>query len=141
MDLVLPQIAGKVFPVAVERRLFYVAVTRGRFGVYLATDAALPSEFVTELMKLHPDLRQLGPSPVTCPRCSNGFHHVSKSGRTMTCSNRPYCANVAPLCPGCNLDYTVVEEGQSRCLNPTCDDPGEVCPICALGLLVMRLRQ
>ena len=138
MDLVLPPIADKAFPVAEERRLFYVALTRARLGVYLATDAARPSEFVSELMKLHPDLRQLGPPPVTCPRCSNGFLHVSKSGRNMTCSNRPYCTNVAPLCPSCNLGYTVVEEGRSRCLNPACDEPGEVCPRCALGVLVNR---
>ena len=138
MDLVLPPIADKAFPVAEERRLFYVALTRARLGVYLATDAARPSEFVSELMKLHPDLRQLGPRPVTCARCSNGFLHVSKSGRNMTCSNRPYCTNVAPLCPGCNLGYTVVEEGRSRCLNPACNEPGEVCPRCALGVLVNR---
>ena len=138
MELVLPPLAGEAFPVAEERRLFYVALTRARLGVYLTANSAKPSEFVTELLGLFPDLRQLGRPPLNCPRCSNGFLSASKTERTMMCSNRPHCKIRVPLCPGCNLGYALVVEGEVKCLNPVCDDPAEVCPTCGKGLLLSR---
>ena len=137
MELVLPPVSGKAFPVAEERRLFYVALTRARFGVYLAVDVARPSEFVTELLKLYPHLRQLGRPPVKCPGCSNGFLAPSKSRRTLLCSNRS-CKVAAPSCSGCNLSYNIVVDGQAKCFNPICDNPAEVCPSCHSALVVAR---
>ena len=51
LELVLPPVTGKSYPFAEERRLFYVAITRARFGTYLVTDSIRPSIFVEELTK------------------------------------------------------------------------------------------
>ena len=138
MEMVLPPVTGKAFPVAEERRLFYVALTRARVGVYLAANTANPSEFVTELLALYPRLRQIGRAPLKCPRCSHGFLSPSKSERTLGCSNRPHCKIQVALCPGCNVGHVLVENGKARCLNPACSGPGGVCPKCGKGILLSR---
>ena len=86
LELVLPPTAGKPYPFAEERRLFYVAMTRARIGAYLVTDPARPSMFVTELLEFD-DLRQIDtqvarPGEGYCIRC-----------RTILPANpnRPYC--------------------------------------------------
>ena len=63
---------------------------------------------------------------------------ASKTERTMMCSNRPHCKIRVPLCPGCNLGYALVVEGEVKCLNLVCDDPAEVCPTCGKGVLLSR---
>ena len=80
LKLVLPQASGDPYPSAEERRLFYVAMTRARSGVYLVTDRALPSVFVTELMKQPNELRQIGQLAPECPRCGRGRLRVIPSG-------------------------------------------------------------
>lgn len=47
ISLVMP--APETFPHAEERRLFYVAITRGRRRVYLLADVHQPSSFIREL--------------------------------------------------------------------------------------------
>ena len=138
IEMVLPSDTGEAFPVAEERRLFYVALTRARVGVYLASNTANPSEFVIELLALYPRLRQIGRTPLNCPRCSQGFLSPSKSERTLGCSNRPHCKIQVPLCPGCNIGHVLIENGKAGCLNPACSDPGEVCPKCGKGILLSR---
>ena len=138
MNMVLPPISGQAYPLAEERRLFYVALTRAKHGVYLATDAARPSEFVAELENLYPDIRRLGRQPIKCPQCNGGNLVASKSRRTLLCTNRPTCDYMPPICPSCNLGHVIVEEGKSRCLNPTCDRPAQACPSCGRGVLVKR---
>ena len=126
LDLVLPPVLERSYPLAEERRLFYVAMTRARIGVYLATDQAYPSEFVTELLDHSPDLRRLGGSPPPlCPLCSGGRLVQSQNGRILRCTNRSGCVNTAPLCPNCNIGHTVVRNGASECLNPSCASPAE----------------
>ena len=139
LDLVLPPIMETSYPLAEERRLFYVAMTRARTGVYLATDPVYPSEFVTELMEHSPDIPRLGESPPPlCPLCSGGRLVPSQDGRLLRCTNRSSCVNTAPLCPNCNSGYTVVRDGASECLNPRCANPAEACPSCRTGVLVVR---
>ena len=139
MDLALPPVLGRSFPLAEERRLFYVALTRARIGVYLASDPVHPSEFVTELMEQSPDLRRMGEEPLPlCPLCSGGRLAPSQNGRVLRCSNRQGCVNTAPPCPNCNAGYTVVRNGTSECLNSQCANPAEVCPSCGVGVLVVR---
>ena len=65
LELVLPPVLERSYPLAEERRLFYVAMTRARVGVYLATDQTHPSEFVTELVDHSPDLRRMGEEPTS----------------------------------------------------------------------------
>ena len=50
LELVLPVTGESASPFAEERRLFYVAMTRARRGVYLVTDPIRPSAFVCELL-------------------------------------------------------------------------------------------
>ena len=139
LELVLPPVMESSYPLAEERRLFYVAMTRARIGVYLATDQVYPSEFVTELLEHSPGLRRLGGSPPPlCPLCSVGRLVPAQNGRVLRCSNRSGCVNSAPLCQNCNSGYTVVRDGASECLNPSCADPAEVCPSCGKGVLVVR---
>lgn len=139
LDLVLPPVMETSYPLAEERRLFYVAMTRARTGVYLATDPVYPSEFVTELLEHFRDLRRLGEDPPPlCPLCSGGRLVPSQNGHLLKCSNRSSCVNTAPLCPNCNSGYTVVRDGASECLNPRCVSPPEACPSCRAGVLVVR---
>ena len=139
LDLVLPPVMETSYPLAEERRLFYVAMTRARIGVYLATDPVYPSEFVTELMAHSPDMHRLGESPPPlCPLCSGGRLVPSQNGRLLRCTNRSSCVNTAPLCPNCNSGYTVVRNGVAECLNPRCVKPAEACPSCRAGVLVVR---
>ncbi len=80
LKLVLPTTSEEPYPFAEERRLFYVAMTRARRGVYLVTHRALPSVFVTELMKQSDELRQIGQLAPECPRCRRGRLWVIQRG-------------------------------------------------------------
>ena len=51
LELVFPPASGGNYPFAEERRLFYVAMTRARIGVYLITDPVRPSTFIAELLQ------------------------------------------------------------------------------------------
>ena len=80
LDLVLA--APEAYPNAEERRLFYVAVTRARRGVYLIADGGAPSAFVEELMKDGYDVTVHGMQSngdVPCPKCVHG--RLQRRGR------------------------------------------------------------
>ena len=139
LDLVLPPVMEGAYPLAEERRLFYVAMTRGRVGVYLITDPVYPSEFVSELTEHSPDMRRMGEDPPPlCPLCAVGRLMPSQDGHVLRCTNRSGCVNTAPRCPNCNSGYTVVRNGASECLNHICVSPAEACPSCRSGVLVGR---
>ena len=76
LELVLPPVSGGAYPFAEERRLFYVAMTRARNGVYLVTDPVRPSTFVTELLNESDELRQIGELATVCPGCRKGVLQV-----------------------------------------------------------------
>lgn len=139
LELVLPLTDEGAYPFAEERRLFYVAMTRAKRGVYLVTDPKRPSAFVRELLQNFPDLRQLGefpPPDPPCPRCHSGQLILSQSSKNLRCSNYPYCQHLAPRCPVCAVGYTVVkDQSTSACTNPVCDHAPKVCPICRVGVL------
>lgn len=103
LDLVLPPRSGdERYEFAEERRLFYVAMTRARFGTFLVADRSAPSPFVDELLEKfggreEPSdtailyVRQIGERRERCPRCRSG-HLVlrtnSRDGsRFWGCSN------------------------------------------------------
>ncbi len=137
LDLVLPPVSGKGYPFAEERRLFYVAMTRARIGVYLVTDSARPSTFVTELIRMPGELQMLGYFAPQCPHCSSGRLVPSQSGRNLRCSNYPDCKYLAPRCPSCSDGYAVIVSASPTCwcTNPACDDPPPACPSCRMGVL------
>ena len=96
LELVLPPVLEEAYPFAEERRLFYVAMTRARVGVYLVTDPVHPSAFVTELLRESGGLRQIGEIAPKCPRCRRGVLQVmnGRYGPFWGCTeyrSRPSC--------------------------------------------------
>jgi DNA helicase IV len=108
LQLVMPQ--AESFPNAEERRLFYVAMTRARHGVYLLGNRHSPSAFLTELVNDNSTSRKVRiervatDAPVsskgkvltpieTCPECRQGTlsKRTSKYGPFFGCSNYPHC--------------------------------------------------
>ena len=134
LELVLPPVSWGSYPFAEERRLFYVAMTRARTGVYLVTDPIQPSAFVTELMREVSDLRQIGEVAPECPRCRRGRLRPSLNARYLTCSDST-CDHRAPRCPSCGVGYALVGGRKVTCTNPVCQSPPNVCPRCGLGIL------
>ena len=143
LELVLPPSRKPAFPHAEERRLFYVALTRARRGVYLIADGAQPSSFVEELLRDHPDIRRIGAGvlarkdAVTCPRCG-GRLVESQSGKHLRCVNHPLCRHLVPRCTVCDQGHVVVSAGRSECTNDACTSRPKVCPRCGNGILTRK---
>ena len=81
LELVFPPASGGNYPFAEERRLFYVAMTRARIGVYLITDPVRPSTFIAELLQQPSSIRQIGALAPECPRCHRGRLLLKNSSR------------------------------------------------------------
>lgn len=85
------------FPFAEERRLFYVALTRARRGVFIFTIATRRSAFLIELANKSQieiiDRDGQAISVQLCPRCQKGFRTQRKSsyGDFYGCSEYPRC--------------------------------------------------
>lgn len=139
LTLVLPASEEGAYPFTEERRLFYVALTRARRGVYLITDERYPSPFVTELLKQSKELRQIGEFAPECPRCGGGKLVPARRGQSLRCSRGQDCGCIAPICSGCGQGYVIIaKKGQSSCTNSGCKSPPSACPQCGLGVLVRR---
>ena len=142
LDLVAPP--QEPFEFAEERRLFYVALTRARHGVYLLSDPDRPSAFVSELVNDRSiRLRILGSgdlrsSPtVTCPHCRAGRLSESANAGRLECSLGPQCDFRAPACL-CGGFLVALSDGQARCTNRACRQAVEHCPDCRSGVLIER---
>ncbi len=143
LDLVAPP--AEPYEFAEERRLFYVALTRARHGVYLLSDPNRPSAFISELVRHGSSgMRTLGreaaePSrSAACPRCRSGLLSGSANGGSLHCSLRPQCDFSAPACP-CRAGYLVGNsDGVAHCTNRACDRAITHCPACRSGVLVER---
>ena len=142
MELVLPPPPAGAYPHAEERRLFYVALTRGRRGVYLVADALRPSAFVDELLRESPGLRRLGEfrrdRAAACPRCRTGRLDAASGGRGLRCLNVRFCGYRAPRCPRCRRGFAVIVGTSSRCTNDSCGARPPVCESCGSGVMVAR---
>ncbi|GBR75469.1 hypothetical protein NO2_0143 [Candidatus Termititenax persephonae] len=94
LSLVLAKAEG--FPLAEERRLFYVAITRTRHTVYLLAPRQKPSCFVTECAAYR-DVRvselARGDKPLICPRCQTGHLTIftRRGHQFWGCENQPWC--------------------------------------------------
>lgn len=138
LDLVLA--APERHPNAEERRLFYVAITRARRGVYLLADSGPPSSFITELIQDGYDVtvfgRPLG-KDVACPKCVEGSleqRENSQDGGTFYgCSNWPYCDYTQAPCPNCKYGLLAKAGEKYRCQD--CGHSVQVCPNCGGWLL------
>lgn len=138
LDLVLAAPEGH--PNAEERRLFYVAITRARRGVYLLADSGPPSSFVTELIQDGYDVTVFGrplDKDVACPKCVEGRleqRENSQDGGTFYgCSNYPYCDYTQSPCPNCK--YGVLTKAGERYRCQDCGRSVRVCPTCGGWLL------
>ena len=138
LAIVMPPTHGDPFPFAEERRLFYVALTRARKGVYLITDPVRPSPFVRELVKNCPEVKVKDGLRPQCPECDRGSLIPSQSGENLRCSNFPRCQHRAPRCPNCRRGYVNRSEVQPECSNPACESPPRTCPRCQTGILLLR---
>ena len=139
----MPPTHGEPHPFAEERRLFYVALTRARKGVYLITGAARPSPFVRELVKNSREVKCRDGLTPQCPACTRGSLTPSQSGDNLRCSNFPRCQHLRPRCSGCRRGYAELNADRSavECSNPHCDKPPAICPKCRSGVLVLRTGQ
>ena len=138
LAIVMPPTQGDPVPFAEERRLFYVALTRARKGVYLITDPVRQSSFVRDLVKNCPEVKVKDGLRPQCPECDSGSLIPSQSGENLRCSNFPRCQHRAPRCPGCRRGYVSLSEGQPECSNPACESLPRTCPRCQGGILLLR---
>lgn len=139
LEIVAPPIGERSYPHAEERRLFYVALTRARKGVYLITDPTDPSPFVRELAT-SPEIARIGDLRPICPSCQRGALVRSHSGENLRCTNYPRCTHLSPRCSGCRDGYVSIDPGASvaKCSDPSCMSRPRICPECRSGVLVLR---
>ena len=141
LELVLAD--SEKHPNAEERRLFYVAMTRARYGVYLIADGETHSTFVTELLRDGYDVSVLGQSSeervATCPKCTTGRLRCRTSSKTgfsyYDCSHRPYCNYILSACPHCGIGFPVRSKDYYCCQH--CGQQVRKCPACE-GWLKVR---
>ncbi len=114
LELAMP--TPDTYPHAEERRLFYVALTRARRGVYILASLAQPSAFVIELL-LDPKVVVESPggsSVIVCPSCSRGTL-VERHGPYdpfLGCTTFPACRyNDKVRCPDCGNGTLVRRRG------------------------------
>jgi DNA helicase-4 len=99
LSLVLAE--AETYPNAEERRLFYVALTRARVGVYLLTNDAA-SSFLIELRD-QPGVAEMPPlrlvSSLACAQCRTGrlVERRGTSANFLGCTNYPYCKNTQKI--------------------------------------------
>lgn len=106
LDLVMP--VSENFPLAEERRLFYVALTRARHSVTMLVDATNPSPFAVEI-KNDCDTEGEIIEPCAAPGCFGGIliEREGRYGKFYGCSNYPLCKNSVTYvdrawhCPQC----------------------------------------
>lgn len=83
------------YPVAEERRLFYVALTRASKDIRIYTSLDKPSSFVNELQNLEKLKVEAvgGEATIPCPKCHQGVMKVrnGKYGAFLGCSAFPKC--------------------------------------------------
>ncbi|WP_287931473.1 UvrD-helicase domain-containing protein [Arthrobacter sp.] len=95
LHLAMP--AGDVYPLAEERRLFYVALTRAKRSVLLLSVAGKESQFLLELVRDHNiavlDASGKATTAISCPVCRIGnlVQRTGKYGAFLGCSKFPAC--------------------------------------------------
>lgn len=95
LRLAMPE--GDPFPLAEERRLFYVAMTRAKRSVLLLTIRNKESPFLMEIVKDHNlnihSAEGMTLTSATCPECNEGFmvQRTARYGPFLGCSRFPKC--------------------------------------------------
>lgn len=105
------------YPHAEERRLFYVALTRARHGVFVLAPTSQPSPFVVELIS-YPDVvveSPSGSSIIVCPSCKRGTlaERHGPYDPFLACTRFPACLHkVKVKCPECGNGTLVRKHGR-----------------------------
>ncbi len=156
LKMVMPD--EDVYLNAEERRLFYVAVTRTRKGVFLLVPAGKASQFIREISPkdemmdtaneniYEPFVEVKGNSESKmffCPRCNGKTiqRQFREDGSFFyVCSHYPSCLGTLPACKNrsCNtvISLKVVDcEDFYRCV---CGHEYKICPRCKNGILEKR---
>lgn len=128
LNLVIPKIEH--FEHAEERRLFYVALTRAKRGVFILSSSVDTSSFVTELIdmkrvKVCESLQKVD----VCPKCEQGkmLERYGQYGVFWGCNLYPACDHTEKcFCPECETGTLVARESEHGkfygCTNyPECD--------------------
>lgn len=148
------------FPNAEERRLFYVAVTRTRKGVFLLVPDGEASEFIKEIdprmgkeanhasaqSKYEPFVhvvKKAESKVLVCPECEGQtIRKVQTSADEFFygCSYFPLCAGKLPTCENENCAAAIDLKGLGRIAMHTCACGHEsvICPECRCGILQKR---
>lgn len=125
------------YPLAEERRLFYVALTRARRQVRIYTQAGSPSRFLIELAKSGAvDVKTETSVLQPCSKCGEGTikRHDGHYGSFEACSMHPRCDFKRNL----ETDGTIIAKPSNsvRITRPTF--AGDTCPTCRTGRMVVR---
>ena len=139
---------GEQFPHAEERRLFYVAITRARRGVFLLTPAGEASEFIQEI---DPRINnEYAPFVFTkecnsskmlfCPECKGQtIRKTLKNDGSFFygCSHYPSCKGSLRTCIDADCDAAVDLKGLYANYIHICECGHEytICPRCRRGVL------
>jgi DNA helicase-4 len=106
----------EMYPHAEERRLFYVALTRARHGVYLLAPPGQPSPFVVEMID-DPHVIVDGNDGHTlrmCPKCRQGIlaKRLGRYGAFWACGRYPQCDyTTSAVCPKCETGKLMTRKG------------------------------
>lgn len=128
LQLAMPD--AEIFPMAEERRLFYVALTRASRQVRLYTSLDKPSRFVTELVSNELVVVEPvdGEAVEPCPKCQTGVLKLrtSEYGAFHGCSRFPQCEFKRSV-----DDDPAGQAPVVRLAQPVA--PGSECPTCGQG--------
>ncbi|GAW96950.1 MULTISPECIES: UvrD-helicase domain-containing protein [Colwellia] len=131
----------ETFAYAEERRLFYVALTRGKTRVYIIADMTTASPFVQELVAEHQieldefcsTVSQSVVEDINCLLCETGVL-TKRSGRYgdfYSCSHFPRCQHKEKPCAKCASPMTRKRYlGFKLCLNDSCKSLIPTCDKC-----------
>lgn len=112
LHLVIPQIEH--FEHAEERRLFYVALTRAKRGVFILSNSVDTSSFVNELIGIDGVKSSVSLSKLDiCPKCGEGKmqERFGQYGIFWGCSRYPACDHTEKcFCPECETGTLVAKE-------------------------------
>lgn len=124
------------YPVAEERRLFYVALTRARRQVRIYTLLDCPSRFLSELAKNGAiEIETEGGALTPCPKCAEGTlrRQEGKYGPFEVCSTGARC----------DFKRNIPTDGaapapSNRVRITQAMTAGDTCPTCSDGTMVVR---